>query len=121
MRRLKPTEEDIMKQITDGLSLHGIEHFRVAERIPGMSKRLSTPGIPDLVGWVSSSQSDGLTCLDDHALPLFIEVKRPGGKRRPAQETFIQRAKSDGCIAFFAQGWEDVAANLGAHGVKVGS
>lgn len=63
-----------------------------------MSKNLSTPGLPDLMGWIPGVYPSGVR-------PLFIEVKRPGGVRRPAQTYFIEEAKSDGCVAFFAESW----------------
>ena len=88
-------------------------------------QQLSTPGIPDLMGWIPKrgvlasftvEANDGNPC----AVPLYIEVKRPGKNvRRPAQERFIEEAKLDGCVAFFAESWGDVVRELGLFGIHL--
>jgi hypothetical protein len=104
----KITEEMVVRMIMEGLALYRIQAYRVRERIPGKWK-LSTPGISDLIGWIKRPGRD--------TTAFFCEVKRPGGKRRPAQVRFIEDAKRDGCIAFFAESWEDVERELNQHGV----
>lgn len=99
-------EEHILREIVTRLWMEfRIKVYRVRERIPGMGAP-STPGIADLIGWTSTG------------LFLAIEVKRPGGVRRAAQEEFISAARQAGCIAFFAESWDDVVREFGEFGIK---
>jgi len=107
-------EEHIVAEILTRLGYAGIKAFRVTERIPRRVRgrirgRTSTPGIPDIMGWVRVKH--GFNRFES-PVPLFVEVKRPGGKIRPAQERFIREAKADGCVAFVAYSWEDVENEL---------
>lgn len=49
----------------------------------------------------------------------FIEVKRKGGKLRPAQEAFIDRANRDGVLAFKAECWADVVSEFRMAGIAL--
>lgn len=89
------TEEDVVAEIIQRLTWNQIKVYRIAERIPGMSKRLSTPGLPDLFVMVNGKV-------------LFLEVKRRGGVRRPAQIRFMDEAKSEKVPAGFVECWTDV-------------
>lgn len=122
----KISEEHVLREIVDRLWLQAkIKVFRVRERIPDNRKRwqqLSTPGIPDLIGFIPWRTPIQPPAVPDHtisALPLFIEVKRPGGKHRPMQERFISEALADGCCAFFAESWGHVVLELGKFGIKL--
>lgn len=103
------TEEHVIKQITQGLSLHGFKVFRIVERIPTRNKRgcivgrFSTPGMPDL-------------CVRKGPFQFWIEVKRPGGSRRPRQIRWIEEANDDGVLAFFASSWDEVIPHLRGRG-----
>lgn len=118
------SEEMVLKEIVTRLWLQArIKVWQVRERIPGRGVP-STPGIPDLIGWIprkgvlasfTREPSDGNPC----AVPLFIEVKRPGGVRRIAQIQFIDEAKLDGCAAFFAESFSDVVRELSKFGIKL--
>ncbi len=125
----KLTEEHVVLEIMQRLALAGVKVKRIKERIPEirngrkfwrgrglMGSGASEAGISDLIGWVKTCVHDE---LEDISLPVFIEVKRPGGRRRPAQEAFIAEAKADGCIAFFADCWEDVVKGFGEHGIDI--
>lgn len=124
----KVSEEDVLEEIVSRLWFQvKIKVWRVRERIPGMCspKNLSTPGIPDLIGFIPRNTlrvSEWTNVTVEHhglpAQPLFIEVKRPGGARRPAQEAFIAEALAGGCCAFFAESWEDVVAELKKVGIR---
>ncbi len=105
-------EEHVLREIVERLWWHKIKVWRIRERIPGQGG-FSTPGIPDLIGWAIRRDWTPNTTV-----PLFIEVKRPGGVRRPAQERWIAEAKADGCIAFFAESWEDVVRELKTFGLE---
>jgi VRR-NUC domain len=106
------TEEHVIRQITEGLSICGVRVYRIVERIPRRNAyreirgRTSTPGIPDLYCRM------GL-------LNFWIEAKRPGGVVRESQKRFIAEALEDGCIAFVARSWDDVVQNLLAFGVQL--
>lgn len=45
--------------------------------------------------------------------PLYIEVKGPRTKIKPGQVTFIENAKEQGAIGFFADSYEVVVEQLG--------
>lgn len=116
-------EEDVVEEITTRLWLqYRIKVWRVRERIPG-AWALSVPGIPDLMGWLPKSSGFiifGETTPRSAPVPLFIEVKRPGGVRRTAQTLFIEGAKLDGCVAFFADCWADVVREMSEQcGIKL--
>lgn len=118
-------EKDVVKEIIARLWLeYRIKVWQVRERIPGEGVAPSTAGLPDLVGWIQRKQTivgfvhfvhgkqfSERTIL--FSLPLFIECKKPhGGVRRPAQIQFIEEARRDGCVAFFASSWDDVVKEL---------
>jgi hypothetical protein len=115
----KILEEDVVKEIMQRLGYAQIKVFRHRERIPivnGKFKRFaggsSTPGIPDLFGWIKRSMTYGI--------PFYIEVKRPGDNRhRPAQTKFIEEAKADGVIAFFAESYLDVQKGFMEAGIEL--
>lgn len=120
----KLREENVLLEIMQRLTYMGIKVYRIRERIPEMVRGrkffrggASTAGIPDLIGHVPEDRRSGI--LFSPARVVYIEVKRPGGKRRLMQELFIEEAKKDGCIAFFADSWEVVKENLTACGVVV--
>lgn len=103
-------EEDVVEEITTRLWLeYRIKVWRIRERLPGMGK-MSEAGIPDLLGWLRHFPK---------AIPLFIECKRPGGARRIAQIQFIEEARKDGCVAFFAESWLDCVKEFEQYGIKL--
>ena len=124
------SEEMVLKEIMTRLWLeYRIKVWRITERIPVKGKRwqrLSTPGLPDLLGWLLLPGSIGANASSpimrdlppNRPIPLLIEVKRPGGKRREMQERFIAEAKADGCCSLFAESWEDVVQSLKEFGVE---
>lgn len=112
----KIKERHVEAEIMQRLAYAGIRVRKIVERIPvrkknGRMARTSDPGIPDLVGWAP--------IMAERAFAVFIEVKRPGGPRRPMQELFIGEAKLGGCIAFFAESWADVVKGFAAHGIDL--
>lgn len=128
-------EEHIINEIITRLWWNKIKVFRIRERIPDPrwaknKQKLSAKGIPDLIGWAKRNLQ--YKCMLPHhgepcggnltvvtPVPLYIEVKRPGGGRRPAQLQFIEEAKADGCIAFFAESWEDVVREFESIGISL--
>lgn len=118
-------ERHVVREIVDRLWLQaGIKVWVINQPVGGKVKQ-NVPGIPDLMGWVPNY---GLGLLKDvepptvkacFAVPLFIEVKRPGGVRSFAQERFIEEASQAGCIAFFATSWAEVVAVLDRYGIEV--
>lgn len=112
-------EEDVVEEVTTRLWWqYKIKVWRVRERIPGAGA-LSIAGIPDLIGWLAPDRPTGPGSTPLNARPLFIEVKRPGGARRPAQIQFIAAARSDGCVAFFAESWEQCVEELNSYGIQL--
>lgn len=57
-------------------------------------------GLPDIMGYFKSGRA------------IYIEVKAPKGRRSPEQISFIERAKSRGCFAMFAEGVDEVLEAL---------
>lgn len=49
----------------------------------------------------------------------FIEFKRPGGKHRPAQTAWIEAARADGLIAFFASSVEEMVAGFAEFRIQI--
>lgn len=114
------SEENVIDQITALLKLNGARVNRVVERIP-YSKygRHSEGGIPDLFGWFHREvgERDGASFIfNTH---FFIEVKRPGGKLRPAQKVWLEAAQRDGVIAFKAESLEECVAEFKKFGIQV--
>lgn len=101
----KITEEHVLREIVQRLAFNKIKTWRIVERIP-WGKTTSTPGLPDLY------------CRRGN-FHFWIEVKKPGGKLRPAQETFIREAEADMTCAFKAERWEDVVEGLAKWGFSV--
>lgn len=117
------TEEDIVGQIRTYLEMNGARVNRIVERIP-YGRRTSEPGIPDLIGWGNWNRLfvDGKEIVGfGNFFPtvFFIEVKRPGGKHRPAQEAWIARAREDGILAFFAESLDDVKREFEMVGITL--
>jgi hypothetical protein len=116
------TEEMVLKEIVTRLWLAKIPVYRINCAVGG-KVRPNEPGIPDLVGYVpfapiiTFAQEIPLTISGTR--PLFIEVKRPGGARRPAQIRFIEEASASGCLAFFAESWQDVVDYFSKAGIKL--
>lgn len=117
-------EEHVVREIMERLAYSKIRVWRIKERVPDMRGGrkffrggASTPGVPDLIGHIPAIIRSGI--LFSPARPLYIEVKRPGGKKRLMQKIFIDDAVQDGAIAFFADSWESVRQGLIAHGVEL--
>jgi hypothetical protein len=108
------TEEDIAGAMTTLLELNGARVFPIIERIP-WGRKTSTPGMPDLYGYFYRlpMEHPGLV------LPIhwWVEVKRPGGKRRPAQIAWIDERRRDGVIAFFADSVEAMVKGFAEYGI----
>lgn len=111
-------EQHVLRDIVERLWLQArIKVWQINCPVGG-KVRPNVPGIPDLVGWIPAKPFSMENDPRDHfARALFIEVKRPRGVRRPAQERFIQEACEGGCVAFFAESWADVCEVLKRHGV----
>jgi len=71
-------------------------------------------GMPDLVGYIRPGKL-GATA----PVPVYIEAKRPGGRRRPMQERFIQTLQEDGVLAFFARSVDAAVDELNKRGVPI--
>lgn len=119
----KLLERHIVKEIIDRLWYQArIKVWIINQPVAGKTAQ-NAPGIPDLIGYVPKRMVAGdnpfglLSPVP--AAPLFIEVKRPGGKRREMQKRFIEEAKAGGCIAFFAESWSDVVRELQGCGIKL--
>lgn len=118
---LKITEDDVVREIVDMLwYFFRIRVWRINCPVPGGKMRPNEAGIPDLMGWVVTRILYNETDMVDIKIPhpLFIEVKKPGGRPTPAQSDFIAEAKAAGCIAFFAESSEDCINELRRLGVK---
>ena len=85
-------EAVIQKQILAALPLLGVHAWRTQSGTRGGGRmHLAPTGTPDICGYRLSD-----------ARAVFIEVKRQGGKIRPEQLAFIERAKAAGALAGFA-------------------
>ncbi len=120
----KLLERHVVKEIVERLWFQArIKVWVINQPVAGKTPQ-NVAGLPDLWGWIPKRMVDtgdnpfGLLS-PVAALPLCIEVKRPGGVRSPAQIQFISEAKSGGCVAFFAESWIDVVRELARVGVAL--
>lgn len=114
-------ERHIEREIITRLWLQArIKVWKINQPVAGKTAQ-NEPGIPDLMGWLPFAPNEGMRGVPqgNRPLPLYIEVKRLGGVRRPAQERFIQEARAGGCAAFFAYSWADVVRELEKFGVSL--
>lgn len=112
------TEEDVFGACRQLLELNGARVHRVVERIP-WGKKKSEPGIPDTFGWFKPFSHP---YLEGSSRPIhfFIEFKRPHkAERRPAQIAWIDSARRDGAIAFFADSVEAMVIGFKEFGIKI--
>jgi hypothetical protein len=116
------SEEDVVGQIRSMLEVNGARVFRVVERIPWGRKK-SEAGIPDLFLWFPARtvevNDNSSMAKNKRPIIAFIEVKRKGGKLRPHQAMFIDRANEDGVIAFKAESWDECAAEFRRYGIQL--
>lgn len=68
-----------------------------------------------LVRLAPAGTADVLGCLPGGRL-LAVEVKRKGGRLRPAQALWLDRMRAQGALAFVARAVADVYAALAAEG-----
>lgn len=108
-------EKHVLREIMDRLWMQGkIKVWQINQPVGGKVQQ-NVSGIPDLIGFIPWRTPLRAPCVPNYmksALPLFIEVKRPGGHRRFYQERFIEEARAGGAIAFFAESWADVCKEL---------
>lgn len=92
------TEHPVQTEILEYLALLGVEAWRNnVGRRGGIT--FGKAGLPDILGFLPDGRF------------LAIEVKRPkGGRNRPKQVEFIDKAKKAGAVAFFARSVEEVQA-----------
>lgn len=114
------TEEHVFSACRALLELNGAKVHRITERIPwGPKGRKSQPGVPDSFGWWPLSHPLVSGYISSVPLHFFIEFKRPGGARRPAQERWIAEARADGVIAFFADSVDAMVAEFAVFGIHI--
>lgn len=112
LRAQFPAERDILPGVLIALNMHprvalawrqntGAGKFQYPDGTTSQWIRFGPKGLPDLQGYLC----DGTA--------LYVECKRPGGKLRPEQREWIDRARSCGCVAFVAYGIDDVKEHLG--------
>lgn len=124
LRRLKAQrpESDRLAAILEYLAMvPGCVAWRQnvgAMKIEGRFVKFGVDGLPDICGYVSRQRPVFGAGAIVAAQPLYLEVKREGGRRRPAQTAFVTMARAAGCIAAFVTCVADVQAELRAAGVR---
>jgi hypothetical protein len=109
-------ESDVQRAILDYLKLRGIFAYRMKNEgtfdptCHVWRKGTGTPGLPDIGGVLPGGRA------------LFIEVKRPGQRRKDGkfksgvitdyQKMFIAKAKMAGAVAFVADSVEAVEGGI---------
>lgn len=122
-------ERHVVREIVDRLWLQAkIKVWVINQPVHGKTPQ-NEAGLPDLQGYIPRhvlahadgwlSPGQGITEAQTFAVPLYIEVKRPGGVRSEAQKRFILEAKQGGCVAFFAESWLDVVRELQMVGIAL--
>lgn len=113
-------EKHVVKELIVRLWANQIKVWQINNNIGG-HLRPNVAGIPDLMGHVPRRTElvfGGACYKTTSAIPLYIEVKRPGGVRSAAQIRFIEQSAQDGCVAFFADSWDSCKAELAKFGIK---
>lgn len=124
------SEEDVFGACRALLELNGARVFRITERIPwGPKGRKSEAGIPDVHGWWPKKEPrymDAEKRLYTYEpgvwgpVHFWIEMKRPfKAQFRPAQQRWIDQAKADGVISFFAWSVESMAEGFREYGIHL--
>lgn len=103
----KIRESLVLRACLHYLATLGIEAWRtnsgmvmVGEGKGRRPLRFGKKGLPDILGYLPGGQA------------LFIECKGTGGKLRPEQEAFLDRARRAGCLCIVAYSIDDVAYAL---------
>jgi hypothetical protein len=113
------SENDVLGAIRSLLEANGARVHRIVERIP-WGKTTSTPGVPDLYGYWPKKAILGEGKKVVYAMIHFwIEVKKPGGKLRPAQVAWITQAQADGVICFMADSVEMMVEQFKSYGIEI--
>ena len=126
------TEKDVVGAIRQLIEANGAFVDVIVERIP-WGKTTSTPGFPDLVVtfpagnrclegyYITTDLISGIDIPIHGSWPLtaFVEVKRPGGKHRPAQTRWIEERRRIGAVAFFASSVEEMVAGFKEFGIEI--
>jgi hypothetical protein len=108
----EPKENDVLTSVLQALLYHpqvadayrmntGAGKLLFADGTSSRFIRFGKKGSPDIHGYL----------VDGRA--LFVETKRPSGRKRKEQIEWIERARRHGCAAFFARRIEDVKEQLG--------
>lgn len=85
------------------------------------SKHTPKGGIPDLGGYFPKLRARGIVGnYFTYPVHFRIEVKRPGGRKRPKQIETIERDRANGVCAFFADSVEAMVKAFEEFGVHLG-
>ena len=114
----KISEEDVFKACRQLLELNGARLFRIVERIP-WGKTTSEPGLPDSFGWFPPKLINAVDNFKSSPVHFYIEFKRPGGRLRPAQVEWLDRAREDGVIAFMADSVNCMVREFKKFGISI--
>ncbi len=101
LTRPVPTEADVLATVLARLALYGrqgqvVWHSRMNTGAGRLARRDGTAG--QWTRWGFTGCPDILGQLPDGRL-LAVEVKRPGGRVRPEQAAFLERARAGGAAA----------------------
>lgn len=99
-------EEHVLRELVARLWWSKIKVYRINCPVGG-KVRPNEPGLPDLMGVTPGGKA------------VFLEVKRPGGVHRPAQELFIHETKSYGAISGFVDSWESCRLLFAGYGIEL--
>ena len=113
----KHRERDVQREILGLLHARGIVAYGINRERAGYRRasHIGIKGLPDISGWIPARcyLPTATFYRSDTPLPLFIEVKRPGGTLTREQTAFLVSARADGCVAFMATSPADVVEALG--------
>ena len=113
LKAWQPLEKDVVSTVLTALLYHpkvadayrmntGAGKLLFADGTTSQFIRFGKKGSPDIHGYLKDGRA------------LFVECKRPtGSKRRAEQVEWIERARTHGCVAFFAVSADDVREHLG--------
>ena len=108
----EPDENTVLASVLEALLYHplvadayrmntGAGKLLFADGTASRFIRFGKKGSPDIHGYLTDGRA------------LFVETKRPSGRKRQEQIEWIEKARRHGCVAFFARRIEDVKEHLG--------
>lgn len=114
-----PTEHEEAVILCQWMSLRGLFYFHCtseAKRSYGLARYLQAEGmvsgVPDYIILSHPKNAFGVAEYDGISPPVFLELKRKGGRLSPSQEAFLARLQAEGYATIVAYGADEAIEEL---------